>query len=315
VSDLSVILVSYNTRVLLLDCLASLYRAAESVKMEVFVIDNASRDGSAEAVAESFPQVRLIHNANNRGFAAAVNQGLRESMGRLLLLLNPDTVLGAGTLTEMTSFLDRHREAGAAGAQLIHEDGRRQNSFANLPTLATELLNKSLLRLIRPGKYLRKEGKFTGPVEVESIIGACMMVKKEVCESVGLLDEGYFFFLEETDWCLRMRKAGWKIFFLPHVRVVHLQGRSASQDLTASRIEYYRSRYRFFARHRSWLSRLILRAGLVLRLCVECLSSFLLSSLSCFLYRKEVARLKVRVGLLSWHLAGCPDNRGLKKAE
>jgi len=313
VYKLTVVIVSYNTRELLLQCLESLFKGTEGIATEVFVVDNASKDESAEAVEKTFPQVHLIRNPENHGFARAVNQGLKRSRGEYLLLLNPDTTIPQDTLPEMLSFLEDHPNAGAAGPQLLHEDGRLQNSFANFPTLATELLNKSLLRTLFPGRYPGKNRKFSGPVEVESVIGACMLVKREAFHSVGMLDEGYFFFLEETDWCLRMRKSGWKIFFLPHLRVLHLQGRSAGETPLPARIEYYRSRYRFFTVHRPKVSGMILRAGLFIRLVLESLASLLISLSSLFLYRKEVRRLRTRVGLLVWHLAGCPDNQGLKR--
>ncbi len=310
--DLTIILVSYNTRELLLNCLDGLYHNPGRLALEVFVIDNASRDGSADTVAVAYPQVHLIRNTENRGFARAVNQGLRAGRGKYCLLLNPDAVADGKTLEEMVDFLNAHPEAGAVGPQLLHEDGRLQNSTAPLPTLATELLNKSLLQRLFPKRYPGKHVKFSAPVEVESLIGACMMVRKEAVDSVGLLDEGYFFFLEETDWCLRMGKAGWKIFFLPDLRVLHLQGKSASQNLTAARIEFYRSRYRFFTLHRGGTATILLHAGLVVKMLLDSLGSFFLSTLTGFSNEKELTRLRVRLGLLAWHLTGCPEDQGLR---
>jgi GT2 family glycosyltransferase len=313
--DLTVIIVSYNTRDLLLQCLSAVLAGVGSLTVDVVVVDNASEDGSADAVAQRFPQVRLIRNPDNRGFAAACNQGLAEAQGRYLLLLNPDTLVASNALADMAAFLDNNPRVGAVGAQLIHEDGRLQNSIANFPTLATELLNKSLLRRLFPSRYPGKERAFSGPVEVESVIGACMMVSRDALKEVGPLDESYFFFLEETDWCFRMRQGGWKIFSLPHVRVVHLQGRSARRDIVSARIEYYRSRYRFFSLHRPLASRFVLRVGLFIRLSVEFLSSLILSVVTGFSLRKERERLRVRAGLLAWHLAACPDSRGLSRSK
>ncbi len=310
--DVTVVIVSYNTRDLLLQCLSAVLDAAASLRLETVVVDNASVDGSAEAVAEHFPQMRLIRNPDNRGFAAACNQGLAEAKGRYQLLLNPDTRVAPNVLAEMVAFLDNNPRVGAVGAQLIHEDGRLQNSVANFPTLVTELLNKSLLRRLFPERYPGKERAPSGPFEVESVIGACMMVRKDALDAVGPLDEGYFFFLEETDWCFRMRQQGWKIVSLPSARVVHLQGRSARRDIVSARIEYYRSRYRFFALHRSLISRIVLRVGLFIRLTLAFLASLLLSLVTGFSNRKERERLRVRAGLLAWHLAACPAGRGLR---
>lgn len=175
-------------------------------------------------------------------------------------------------------------------------------------------MNKSLLKRLFPRHFPGKHLTFPGPVEVESLIGACMMVRCEAISSAGLLDPGYFFFLEETDWCLRVRERGWKIYFLPHVKVLHLQGQSAKRDPAAARIEFYRSRYRFFALHRSLISRLILRFGLMAKLFVESGYSLLAVLASGFLYRREVVRLGVRARLLLWHLLGCRCHWGLASA-
>jgi len=310
--DLSIIIVSYNTRELLLGCLGTLFREECRLTLKVCVIDNASRDGSGEAVARRYPEVRLIRNPENRGFARAVNQGLSATSGRNRLLLNPDARVSPATLEAMAAYLDAHPETGAVGPQLLHEDGRLQNSIAPFPTLATELLNKSLLTRLFPQRYPGKGRRFEGPTEVASLIGACMMVKGEVLDNVGMLDEGYFFFLEETDWCLRMGRKGWKVLFLPGLKVIHLQGKSAAQNLTAARIEYYRSRYRFFTLHRGRVKTSLLRAGSLVKLLIESTGSLLLSAGTGFSNRKELSRLRVRLGLLAWHLTGCPEDEGIK---
>jgi hypothetical protein len=313
VIDVSVVVVSYNTKDLLVQCLKALSEALTSIQHEVIVVDNGSADGSADAVEKGFPRLRLIRNRDNSGFARACNQGLRTANGKYLLLLNPDAIISQEALSGMIHFMEKTPNAGAAGVQLVREDGSLQNSFDNIPDLGTELLNKSLLKRLLPNRYPGKHLKFTGPVEVESLIGACMMVPREVIDTAGFLDEGYFFFLEETDWCLRMTRKGWKIYFLPDLRVVHLQGQSARQDPASARIEFYRSRYRFFALHKSMFSRGVLRMGLIFNLCVEILYSFLASLITGFSYRKEVSRLHVRVKILAWHLLGCPDDWGIKR--
>jgi GT2 family glycosyltransferase len=311
VTDLSVIIVSYNTRELLLQCLSSVLRALVSVTHEVIVVDNGSADGSPDAVEKKFPQLHLIRNQENRGFARAVNQGLQKAGGRYFLLLNSDALIDSEALTKMISFMEKTPDAGAVGGQLVRKDGTLQNSFDNCPTLCTELLNKSLLKRLFPKRYPGKHLKFTGPVEVESLIGACMMARREVLNSVGMLDESFFFFLEETDWCLRMREKGWKVYFLPFVNVRHLQGRSANKEPVSARIEFYRSRYKFFSLHRSRVSQVILRAGLFTNLCIEVFYSLLISLASLFFYRKEVVRLRVRLSLLFGHLLGCSRRQGL----
>ncbi|MBM4309106.1 MAG: glycosyltransferase family 2 protein, partial [Deltaproteobacteria bacterium] len=189
--------------------------------MEVFVVDNGSMDGSVEAVRVGFPEAIVIQNSTNLGFAQANNQALRLAKGKYILLLNPDTQVKEGAIETLKVFMDNHPKAGAVGAQLLNSDGSKQNSIANFPSLATELLNKSLLRWLFPDRFPGKERDYNEPIEVESVIGACMMVRREAIEQVGLLDEDYFLFLEETDWCYRMKKAGWKVYHVPQADVYH----------------------------------------------------------------------------------------------
>jgi GT2 family glycosyltransferase len=223
--DLSVIIVNWNTRDLLCQCLDSLTQKLEGVEMEILVVDNGSRDGSVAAVRKKSPGVRLIENSVNLGFAKANNQALSVSKGRYLLLLNPDAQAKDEAIPKMLFFMETHPEAGVVGAQLLNADESKQNSIANFPSLATELLNKSLLRWFFPEKFPGKETDYPDPVEVDSVIGACMLVRREAMEQVGLLDEKFFLFLEETDWCYRMKKAGWKIYHIPQAEVLHFQGK------------------------------------------------------------------------------------------
>jgi GT2 family glycosyltransferase len=306
-TELSIVVVSHNSRELLMRCLQSVLRAAEALALEVLVIDNDSQDGSADAIQSQFPQVQLIRNSSNRGFARGCNQGLRRARGRHLLLLSPATEIDPGALAAMTSFMESTPAAGAVGAQLMHEDGRPQVSVANFPDLWIEMTKGSLWQRLFPERTPPQETPFSGPAEVDSLIGACIMTRREVLQDVGYLDEGYFFQLAETDWCLRMRNKGWPIFFLPHVRIIHHQGESRVQNRATYRIDYYRSRYRYFAQHHSRRDCTLLRVGLFVKLCVQCTASFVMALGTLFLNRKEVARLKARWRLLAWHLTGCPE--------
>ena len=248
--DLSVIIVNWNTKDLVCQCLDSLYQKVKKIEMEIFVVDNGSMDGSGAAVRERFPEVNLIENPINLGFAKANNQAMRLSKGKYLLLLNPDTQIKEGAIERLFSFMNAHPEAGIVGAQLLNSDGSKQNSIANFPSLATELLNKTLLRWFFPEKFPGKERDYLDPIKVDSVIGACMMVKRNAVEQVGLLDEEYFLFLEETDWCYRMKRAGWEIYHIPQAEIFHFQGKSAGAEKEKARIEYYRSRYYFFKKNR-----------------------------------------------------------------
>ncbi len=306
-TELSIVVVSHNGQELLMRCLQSVLRAAEALALEVLVVDNGSQDRSADAVQSQFPQVQLIRNPDTRGFARACNQGMRRARGRHLLLLSPATEIDPGALAAMTSFMESTPAAGAVGAQLMHEDGRSRNSVATFPDLRTELAKESLWQRLFPQRTAHQEKSLSGPTEVDSLLGACIMTRREVLEDVGYLDEGYFFFLAETDWCRRMHNKGWRIFFLPHVRIIHHQGESRVQNRATYRIDYYRSRYRYFARHHSRLDCTLLRVVLLVKLCLQCTASFAMALGTFFFNRKEVARLKARWRLLAWHLAGCPE--------
>ncbi len=243
--DLSIIIINYNTRDLTADCLESVYRTIKGISFEVFVVDNASVDGSAEFLKSKFPDINLIKNERNLGFAAANNQALKIIQGRYALLLNSDTVLKESAVWELVSFMETHPEAAMACGQLLNADGTKQNSIAGFPSLLTLLFNMPLLEYLFPEKFPSKRYEYNQPIEIDSGIGACLMVRKEAIDKVGMLDERYFFFMEETDWALQMREAGWKNYYVPTAFIYHLQGKSIGQNIR-SRIIFYRSRYIFF---------------------------------------------------------------------
>ena len=310
--DLSIIIVNWNTKEYLLHCIDSILQKKGSIPMEIIVIDNGSRDRSGEEVKRQFPGLRLIENGRNLGFAKAVNQGLRVSSGRYLLLLNPDTQLREGAIEKLVSFMESHAEAGVAGAQLLNGDGSKQNSIANFPSLTTELLNKNLLRRLFPKKFPGKEKDYPEPIEVDSVIGACMMVRRDVLDQVGLLDEDYFLFLEETDWCYRIKRTGWRIYHVPQAEVYHFQGKSAEAVKKEARVEFYRSRYHFFKKNRGQLQWFFLLMGLIVRLGVQW---FLITGACLFTFfrvKKWRQRLSVLAYLIGWHLRLCPEGIGLK---
>ncbi len=311
--DISFIIVNWNTCRLLLDCIASIRRTVTDCRYEIFVVDNGSADGSPAAVRREFGEtVQLIENPENLGFARANNQALRLARGTYLVLVNSDTVLEPGAIQELILFLEQHPAAAMAGPRMVDEHGSAQNSFDNFPSLATELLNKSLLRLLFPRKYSGKAAQAAEPFEVDSLIGACIAVRGAALRQVGFLDEDFFFFLEETDWCLRLRRAGWKIFHVPRARIVHLQGQSKKLRPAHAWIEYYRSLYLFFKKNRSPLSYGILRVFRFLKLGIN----FILTGagLCVTLGMKQRYREKIRVygHLLWWHCRLCPGSVGLR---
>ena len=303
--DLSIIIVNWNTRDLLSDCLESIKATARDLSHEIIVVDNASTDGSVEMLRERFPRVKVIENAENRGFGAANNQAMKVMAGRYALLLNSDTRLMENAVQELFSFLESRPDAAMACGQLLNADGSRQNSVAAFPSLMTLLTNTPLLEILFPRRFPSKRRDYPGPIEVDSAIGACMMVRKSAIDEVGMFDERYFFFFEETDWAMQMRAAGWKVFHIPTAFIYHQQGQSIGRN-ARSRIEFYRSRYGYF---RKWESRpyyRTVRALILFRL----LMNWLLTSLGVLLtlgFKREMRdKWSVYGSLLVWHLRGCP---------
>jgi GT2 family glycosyltransferase len=291
----------------------SVFGKGQEMGWEGIVVDNGSQDGSGIEVKKEFPFARLIENEKNLGFAKAVNQGIQKASGRYALLLNPDTLVKHGAVERLVSFMDTHLEAGAAGAQLLNSDGSKQNSIANFPCLGTELLNKSLLRWLLPKKFPGKERAFSEPYEVDSVIGACMMVRRNAWDQVGLLDEDYFLFVEETDWCYRMKKVGWKIYHVPEAEVYHFQGKSAEEVKKKARVEFYRSRYHFFKKNRGTWQWFILLVGLLIKLMAEFVLTGIGNLFTFFAVQKWKERFSVYAYLLWWHLKFCPEGMGLKQ--
>jgi GT2 family glycosyltransferase len=271
-------------------------------------------DDSVKAVHDQFPLVIIMENRENRGFAAAVNQALKNNIDTYAysVLLNTDTLLQKGAIHTMYSFMERHKDVGIVGAQLQKPDGTRQHSYDNYPTLATELLNKSLLRWLFPAKYPCKKTQTTQPLEVESVIGACMMIRNEAIKDVGKLDEDYFFFLEETDWCYRMQKAGWKVYHMPDAKVIHLGGQSKKRAPWQSQVEYCRSLYTFFRKNRSTFSYIMLRTFYLAKITLNLTTNVAGNIFVFFQNEKLRYRLLIYYKLFLWHLFLCPDWMGLR---
>ena len=307
--DISIAVVSLNTRELLLGCLASIFETIKGISFEVWVVDNNSTDGTVEAIREKYPAINLIKNTTNLGFAAANNRAFRQMNGRYALLLNTDTVLTNRAVKGLYDFMEATPEAGMACGQLLNQDGSKQNSIANFPTLLTLLFNEALLRILMPKRFPSKRRDYVYPLRVDSCIGACLIVRKEAMDDIGFLDERYFFFLEETDWAYRMKLGGWAVYFVPTARIFHAQGKTVGGSLDA-RIMFYRSRYSFFKKwHPSSYS--LFYSVIFLRLLVNtALSSIgLLFTLG---LRDSIRRkFTIYVKLIIWHLLGCPD-RGVK---
>jgi GT2 family glycosyltransferase len=260
--DLSIVIVSYNTRDMLRACLCALPAATERLRTETFVVDNASSDDSAAMVAAEFPEVRLVANNANVGFTHANNQALTLSTGRYVLLLNPDTEAEPGSLTTLVHFLDTHADAGACGPKLLNSDGSLQPNGRRFPTPWREFLIVSGLRNLNRAGFDRAlefgRDDFDTECEVDQVLGACLLVRRVVMEQVGMLDEDFFMFYEETEWCWRIRRAGWKIFYVPQARVVHHWMGSVRPVLRAMTARLFRSQRIYFRKTAGLPSRLFI---------------------------------------------------------
>jgi GT2 family glycosyltransferase len=311
--DVSVILLTRNTCLQTREAIESVLSSAGTFTKEIHVLDNGSTDETSSVLPAAFPRIHYRRIERNVGFASGVNIAAREAMGDFFLLLNSDARLAPEALRLALERMRAHPNWGIAGGQLLHADGRKQNSIANFPSLATELLNKFLLRAMWPERFPGKEQDYHEPVEVESVIGAFFLVRREVWEKLAGMDERFFFFLEETDFCLRARGAGFATMHLPEVRVWHGQGKTAQQDLPAARIEYWRSRYAYFAKHHGWQTRAALRCGLLVRLLLDSVFSGVVTLVTFGQLRRWRNKFSLHRALLVWHLRGCADRMGLPR--
>jgi N-acetylglucosaminyl-diphospho-decaprenol L-rhamnosyltransferase len=251
--DLSIVIVNWNVSDLLRRCLASVL-AQPAPSAEVIVVDNASSDGSIAMMQAEFPDVTVIGNADNVGFTRANNQAIRRSTGRYVLLLNPDTEVEDGALWTMLAYMDANPQVGAVGPQLFYSDGSVQSSRRRFPDLKTLFVESTILqRPFSSSAILRRYYVLDQPhdmtQDVDWVVGACIMVRRQVIEQVGVLDERFFMYSEETDWCLRMKQAGWCVVYLPLARVVHHEARSSDQVIAAKHIHFQSSKVQYARKH------------------------------------------------------------------
>jgi GT2 family glycosyltransferase len=259
---LSIVIVSWNTRELLARCLASLDAQPFDVRRasvqdgracppaEVIVVDNASDDGSAVLVRQRFPWVRLIPNASNVGFAVACNQAMRLAGGRYVVLLNPDAEVEPNALTTLLAFMEAHPEAGATGPMLVDAGGAAQTSCSPAPTLGRELWRLFHLDAVWPrASYRMHAWPSDRPREVDVAQGACLMLRRAALDQVGLLDEQFFIYSEEVDLCQRLRRQGWRVYWVPSARVLHHGGQSTRQVAAAMFLRLYHGKVLYFRKH------------------------------------------------------------------
>ncbi len=253
--SLSILIASRNTRDLLRGCLASIRTAGAGTVAEVIVVDNGSTDGSPEMVASAFPEVELVRNSRNVGFAGANNRALAMATGRHILLLNSDTVLLPDTLEPMVHYLDAHPDVGVVGCRLERPDGELDRACKrSLPTPGNSLFRFLGLDRLFPksrvfGNYNLTWLEPGGTFEVDAVVGAFMMVRREVVDGVGGLDERFFMFGEDLDWCLRIRNARWKVVYFGERRAIHVKGASAALEPVRMNWHFHRSMVLFHRKH------------------------------------------------------------------
>lgn len=251
--DCSIIIVNYNTRELLLACLESIYQTAdEKYKFEIIVVDNASQDGSIEAVKSSYPDVILAEQPYNLGFAKANNKGIALAQGSYILLLNSDTVVQEGCLATMLDFMEENKQVGAAGCKIVLTDGSLDKACKrSFPTPANALFHYLGFPKLFPNN--RKFGAYNLTYlgedeinEVDSLVGAFMLVRREAIDQVGALSEDYFMYAEDIDWCYRIKEAGWKIVYYPKARIIHSKRASSKKTKLKTTYYFYKSMLIFY---------------------------------------------------------------------
>jgi N-acetylglucosaminyl-diphospho-decaprenol L-rhamnosyltransferase len=251
--SLSIIIVSWNTCKLLENCLGSILANPPTSPFENWVVDNASTDDSPRMVRDKFPQVHLVENRENVGFARANNQAIPQCAGKYILLLNPDTLVTSGALQALADFLDQHPEAGAAGARILNPDGSLQISSHPRPTLPREFWRLFHLDRISPyAEYPLTKWETNQAQNVDVLMGACLLLRREVLDEVGFLDEDYFIYSEEVDLCYRIQRAGWRLFWVPQAEVVHFGGQSTQQAPTEMFLNLYHGKIKYFRKHNGW---------------------------------------------------------------
>jgi GT2 family glycosyltransferase len=252
---LSIIIVSWNVRDELGHCLRSIEANPPSQTFEVIIVDNASNDDTIEMVKTDFPEAQLLINTENRGFAVANNEGIQRARGQYLLLLNPDTIVPPHSLDALMAFMDENPDVGACGPRLLNPDGTSQQSARRFPSFRGALHRHTAfgsLGLFRGSyrQWLMKDLTGESRTDVDQVMGAALMTRRSVVEQVGLMDEGFFMYYEEVDWCCRIKQAGYRITYVPEAQITHLGGRSADQIPTGKRIMAMTSLLQFFKKHR-----------------------------------------------------------------
>lgn len=251
--DLSIVTVNWNTCNELRECLKSI-SDTNNINVEIIVVDNASSDDSAAMVKSELPMVKLIENNENSGFAKGSNMGISISRGRYVLLLNPDCVVSKGALEALVKFGDENREAGIFGLKVLNSDGSIQHSCRKSPTFGAILFRNAVLSRLFPNnpytrEYLLASWSHDSVIEIDWVSGAALVMRRELIDDIGMLDERFYMYCEDMDLGYRARKAGWKVLYFPDAVVTHAKGRSSDKDPNRMIIEHHKSMYKYYAKH------------------------------------------------------------------
>ncbi len=257
--DLSIIIVNWKVRPLLEKCLDSIIANQGDYNLEIFVVDNDSRDGTPEMLMSQYPQIKMIALVSNHGFAKANNLGIKQSSGELVFLLNPDTEITAGFFDQVLTYMDSHKDAGILAPKILNSDGSLQNSIRRSPTLFSQILvllklKKVLLENRILDHYLAKDFDYNKEQFAEQVMGAAMIIRREVFDKIGLLDENYFIWFEEVDFCYQAKKEGIPIIFFPGATIMHHEGASFSKKrMIKKQLIFNRSLLYYFWKNKpSW---------------------------------------------------------------
>ena len=262
--DLSIIIVNWNTKDYLEQCLQSIFERTKGIEYEVFVVDNASTDGSAQMVKEKFHQVKLIENKKNVGFARANNQGMKKSSGKYILLLNSDTKIIGNALEKTIEFMNKNSEVAVVGCRLLNLDMSIQKSIGNFPGIGQTILDATLIGAPYR-KFINQRIKhLKDPIEVDCVAGAFLLTRRKAVEKVGFLDEDYFIYSEDIDWCYRLKRKAGKIFYFPNAEVIHYGGESMKQQAENTFLELYKSKLIFSRKHYGKLKILVIKLILII---------------------------------------------------
>ena len=305
--DLSIIIVNHNTCELLINCITSVNGNSKTIDFEIIVVDNNSKDDSVSRMRELFPKVMIIENNQNVGFATANNQAIRDSKGEVVLLLNPDTIVVEGAIEKSYEFLCNHPDAGVVGCKLLNTDYSIQPSCRSFPSIWNHFSESFFLYKLFPksrifGRSYMTFFSYDRIMKVDVVIGAFMMIKREVFDDIGLLDESFFMYSEETDFCLRARQQEWEIYYYPDAQIIHIWGGMSDELPVNLFVELHKSLMKYCYKHHpsyyAHIEKIIIIIGVVLRY---------IHSQIIYVFNKEKSingRKKKYLKTLQWYMKG-----------